>query len=678
MQEINSQESIKEIYFEMENPFREDSLWPTTKDYEHLTLGDTSLLPVPVPEVPSKPSHSNNLIKLIKQLIIEGQYDAVALLFNPEKSPRNVEILRTIACDVLHDVCMPHLNDQVYADNIHLFNCVENLLAILCAHGPGEVLLLEILELLEEQKHSDQLFISTLKALQVLLLRLMEQKPSALEWSCNSIISYIEKTPLPDYLCDGYDLKQQQLLEQDTDVQHLLMNYITIGLFYEPLLERVIQLSHVSRNFRVVGADARNVICCFLVQLLGKPLALLDLHKPTPTSIGAEQSGKAPANSYTLQCACNITKAISQCVVDPFYFLSFVEQRVRFKPKLDASRGVFEMSSNNVFLIEDKLPMLGLAIYYYMVIVEGVTIDRVPKVYAPLYVLESGIYLVTELLSQPDPPLHYRGLLLGKSLLRQLQDEIIPAVQLELTVHKTFCHALCNVVGYSSQQHIRQLGVAVLRSYILQFDDEGKYVILHNLLHCVQHTGISGYLAVTYKDLVANSLVLPNETPLPTFYTGDDFRSILLQHICKLSNGAETDFIEQSDRIISSLNTLRFFALNDLENRTGFWDFVDVIERDFLTPMRDGLHLSAAHYKAELLRIESGLDEADEAEERARLKLLNVNIRNMPSQEDFALDRKRKMEILNQNLCALDLMRSLLARATECIEKTPRKPARPK
>lgn len=606
---------------------------------------------------------AENLKELIKQLIKEKQYDGVALLFtNVNEASKNISYMPEIAMDVFHDICIQQLNEKNHKENLPLYCCVEELLKIVATYAPAEELLLDLLEIIEEHK-SENVFTSALRALQVVIMRQGNEKPRALEWSLNSIKTRLDELPIPDFLKEGYDEKQEKLLEQNDKIQTLLLHYITVGLFYEPLLNDICQSSLFGKQpFRSCDINRRNVLCCFLISLLGKPFSMLNFH-------GGEESRKT--NTYTLQCAISLTKATTQCIGDPYFFLTLVEDRFRFKGAFQGREKTRGSMSNNIFFIDEKLPLNCVATYYYMILVEGIDKDKVYLVYNPMFVFESSLYLAHELMSSDEPPLQQKGLKLVECLLKQLGNLEIPAIFLEIDLYKSFCQTLCNLVAYSSVTYMRQTGVRILRQYILQFDDEGKYSVLKNLMRSVRHHGITGYLAIIYKDLVANALANPAISQLPKTLSGHDFRTIFERHICCLANGVETDILEYSDKIISSLNALRFFALKDYSNLTGFWNFIDDLNKNYLRPLREALNLSIAHYKSELKHIENITDAKKEVEQREQLELLDICIANEKSsrtKHDFELNRQQKVCILNQNLCTFDLITSLLARVTECIE----------
>uniref|UniRef100_A0A1I8NNG8 Glomulin n=1 Tax=Stomoxys calcitrans TaxID=35570 RepID=A0A1I8NNG8_STOCA len=617
---------------------------------------------------PAPVDGGENLKALVKQLIKERQYEGVALLFTTaSEAPRNVALLREISIDLYNDVCKEYLNDEVYKNDASLFFCAEDLLKTMATHAPPEEMLMELLELMEENE-SEYVFTSALRAMQVVLLRLGDRKSMSLEWALDSIWTRLAMLPEPQHLYVGYDEKQKRLLEQDEEVKNILMHYITLAFFYDPLIEDICSKPRSEKEiFRSCkAANRRNIMCCFLVDVLGKPFALLDL------SFDRQAVEDKKTNTYTMQCASSLVKGITKCLVDPYFLLSFVELRSRWKRPLDEDTGIHENSCANVFLIDDKIPLDSLAIYYYLVIVEGICVEQAPRVYNPMYVCEMGIYLAQELLKQNHPALHDKALLLVQKLILNLGHRQISSCDLDLDIHKAICKTLCHLVGFSSQTHLRQLGLKVLRQYILAFDDEGKYLILKNLMATITHHGLCGYLATIYKDLVCEAL--KRTTTLPQTFAGTDFRSIVMQTICKLPQGVETDLIDNSDQIISTLNALRFFALKDNTNRTGFWSFVADIEEKYMTPLRNALDLSEAHYKAELKKVREGRD----AKEMEQLKMLNIAIGNSENGAaeggglDLELDRDKKIELLNQSLCTFDLIRSLLGRVAECLDQVPK------
>ncbi|KMY92071.1 glomulin [Drosophila simulans] len=614
-----------------------------------------------------EPVKASNLLRLIKQLLVEKAYDGVRMLFqSAQESEKNTRLLPHIAMDLYHDVCLENLSDEVNSQEPELFDCSDELLKLLAKYAPLHELMLELMERLEESS-SINVFGAYLRALQVVLQRQGRDKPQAVEWSLNSIFTHLKDLPLPEYLSEGYDETQARLIEQNEQVEDLLAHYITVGLFREPLRDEILQqdMRTPSQIFRDCGINRRNVFTCFFIQLLGRPLALLEMNRVKEDL----------TRSYVQQVTESLTQDANQFLGDPFYLLNLVEQRARWQRKLDASKGVYEMSCRNVFLIEEKLPLHAVAMYYHSLFVGNQLPTNAPKVYAPLFLFETIVYLAEVLLRQQEPPLQYCGLRLVEHLLSTLQHSV-PTSSLQLDVHKRFCEALCKIVGYSPQVALRQLGLHVLRQFILAFDDHGKYLILKNLLGTLQHDGLMGYLGGMYKDLVDKAL--GQSGPMPEVYSGKLFREMLRLCVCVLPHDVKSDLLLHSDRLCHALNILRYFAARDKKDETGFWQALPEIEKELLDPLGTALNFSMAHYKAYKERVEKGQSASDDELMQRQLNMLAVNISNSGMAGGDAesklpdIGRQEKLDVLASSITSLETLQSLYLRASEIIEQSAR------
>ncbi|KAL1129175.1 hypothetical protein AAG570_013705 [Ranatra chinensis] len=166
--------------------------------------------------------------------------------------------------------------------------------------------------------------------------------------------------------------------------------------------------------------------------------------------------------------------------------------------------------------------------------------------------------------------------------------------------------------------------------------------------------GFIGYLVTLLKDVVFRTLSDPGEGK--ELFSGKCLAD-LLNKFCHLHTGVETDLIELSDRIISCLNLLRFLAIRDKTNITGFWDSTPSLASNFLEPLKKGLTLSRAHYKLQLDDLKSG-----SGDDTANLEV-KVGTSVLP-----AMPKEQKIQVLNTALNTFDLMESLLGRVNECLD----------
>ncbi|KAL7735432.1 hypothetical protein ACLKA6_019547 [Drosophila palustris] len=641
-------------------------------------------------------SDADNLLELIKRLLLEQAYDGIKMLFqSPVEAEKNLRHMPAISMDLYVDVCAPTLTDETNVENGPLFDCVNELLKIVAEYAPLEQFMLELMEKIEEST-SIAIFSAYLRALQVVLLRQGSSKPQAIEWCLSSVVTRVRELPLPDYLSEGYDQQQAQLLEQEHQIEDLMAHYITIDLCYEPLLRDILAKEQPIQIFRDCSLNRRNAFTCSLLQLMDKPLALLELcneinpylrpgqiHtcRPCPRRRGPEhtqsdyllaRSNAGRAQTYVQQVVQCLTQHITRLIGDPYYLLGLVEQRTRWKRRLDAAKGVYEMSSHNIFLIDEKLPLPALAMYYHALFVGQLLPTTAPKIYAPLFLFEASLYLVAVLLEQPEPPLQHCGLRLNDYML-SIQKEAVPQSSLDLEVHKRYCDALCKITGYSPQEQLRQKALQTLNHYIMAFDDDAKYFVLRNLLATLQHDGILGYLGGIYKDLVAGAL--QRQSALPEVYSGVKFRSMLLKCVCVLPEDVKSDLLLHSTSLSNAINILRFFARGDMENRTGFWDVLPEIEEQLLHPLGKALNFSLAHYRAYKERVTNGQSASDDELMQKQLNMLAVNISNsgMAGEGDADgqlpdIGREEKLEVLAGSITGLESLRNVYLRACEILE----------
>ncbi|XP_037948778.1 glomulin [Teleopsis dalmanni] len=602
---------------------------------------------------------AQNLLYLIKKLIQEEQYEGLRLLFTSEtEAQRNIEYIEEISSEVYHDICLANLNDSNYNNNLPLYICAEEILKILVTYATVDELILELLDVIEEQS-SDNVFTTALRALQIALLRLGEKKPRVLQWSYNSVLVHLNKLPLPTYLSTGYDKEECALLEQNAQIEKLLMSYVTIGLFYDELVrDATTTLQLTKTGFRDCGINRRNVMCCFLLKLLDKPLALLDL-----------SADENKTNTYTMQVATSLTNAITACIVDPFYFFRFLEIREVLKSN--------DVNCENIFIMEETLPSVALGIYYYMLLVRKVGTEHVPKVYTPLYVFKSLLILATILAYEDEPALQFQSLLLNKYALQQLQNIEIPFDVLQLNDFQKMMERLCEFCASCPHKDIRHLGPVVLNHYILQLDEKAQMALMHHLLEKVGYDSLKGFIIMKFKDACDVKLFNTNDVRIE--FVNQFLNNIVAKKLCVLHHGVQSDLLNMSEVLISTLNVLIYFASHNLVQHTEFINLYPQIETNFVEPLRDAVNLSEAHYKARIDQCEKGLDAKDDAKLLQQVQMMDIKITNdtvgTEDNEDsnVVFSKEKKLQVFNDNIQKLNIILHLLSTLGMFMEVTMKK-----
>lgn len=571
-----------------------------------------------------------SLVEALNRHLSAGEYTQAQLAI---KDNKYISPLQNYCADTVSTI-LKYLTDGNFTDNPDAFDAAENLLKSLAEIVKPEDALFEFLEIIETTK-SDNVFTSTLKALQICLLRQNDNKSRSLEWCLNSIHSYVQQLPFAEATRNNVDDKIAKLMEENDEVRRILTNYLTLFLFYEPILKDIAAKQAVVdavELFRDVRITRKTILGCFLLQLFGAPLCYLDL----------SAAGQSNANTYSRQCATTLVQHFATLYPDPMFALGYVERRLRFPPircrRAEDDGAVFENAPQDIFAMEDKLPLDALLVFYYCIFAGDLMPDTCPNVYSNAYLFEMGLYLIADSFNDgKDAVLHRKAIQLGTVLVSRLASESIPFDDLELAVHERFCTGIVRVIVESPVKENSQAAAVLLKRYVFQFETLARIFLVRKLFDAAmtKHAGLTGYLVSMYKNMIADALDA-DVTDLRGF-SGAEMQTMLTKYVFSLANGSETDLIQNTDHIISALNVIRYLAVRDQTNRTGFWDIVEWIRREYLDVLRTDIDMSRAHYRLE-----------------QQQQLAN-------GADDF------KAQILANALNTFDLMDSLMSRVQECL-----------
>uniref|UniRef100_A0A8D0GBL6 Glomulin, FKBP associated protein n=1 Tax=Sphenodon punctatus TaxID=8508 RepID=A0A8D0GBL6_SPHPU len=257
----------------------------------------------------------------------------------------------------------------------------------------------------------------------------------------------------------------------------------------------------------------------------------------------------------------------------------------------------------------------SLACLSYLVFVQHLGIECFPMVLSPSYLLQCNMTHIEVLLKRYDYSL--LGGLFENCLLR-LEDNSL--------LHQYLDHEL-------------------LCCFILLF---------RCLLKTSNHAGVEGYVIQNIKNQIDLSLKGAYDN---NCFTGLQLVS-LLDLVLSLPEGAETDLLQNSDRIMAALNLLRYLVIkdNEYDNQTAVWTELTKIEQNFLKPLHMGLNMSRAHYEAEI---------KSKKENRRGMLVCSVTIggEKMPN-----MTAEMELQVLHSALFTFDLIESVLARVQELIE----------
>ncbi|XP_065597560.1 glomulin isoform X1 [Cyrtonyx montezumae] len=308
--------------------------------------------------------------------------------------------------------------------------------------------------------------------------------------------------------------------------------------------------------------------------------------------------------------------------------------------------------------IERKNSADSLACLSYLVFVQHFGINYFPVVFSPAYLLQCNMTHIGVLLKRTEESVLSKGLDLFESSLLRMEDNGLFHQYLEFREFIDVPQDLVKVMTLCPIEHLRKKSLNILQLFIDKFEAEGKYTLFRCLLKTSNHAGVEGYIIKNIKDQIHLSLTKAHDN---VWFTGHHLIS-LLDLVLLLPEGAETDLLQNSDRIMASLNLLRYLVIKDCEsdNQTGVWTALAKIEKNFLKPLHVGLNMSKAHYEAE---IKNKKENRRESQSSNTICSLTVSGEKMP-----AMTTEMQLQVLHSALFTFDLIESVLARVEELIE----------
>ncbi|CAO2639034.1 Glmn [Lemmus lemmus] len=306
---------------------------------------------------------------------------------------------------------------------------------------------------------------------------------------------------------------------------------------------------------------------------------------------------------------------------------------------------------------EDRQLADSVASLTYLVFVQGIGIDQLPMVLSPLHLLQLNMEHIELLLQRTEQSVFSKGLELLENSLLRLEDNSLLHRYLEIKSFLAVPQGLVKVMTLCPIETLRRKGLALLQLYIDKLDSQGKHTLFRCLLNTSNHSGVEGFVIQNIKNQIDASFKKTSNK----WFAGPQLIS-LLDLVLFLPEGAETDLLQNSDRIMASLNLLRYLVIKDNENdnQTGLWTELGKIENNFLKPLHIGLNMSKAHYEAEIKNSQQNSQAASACKGVCSVTVGGEEIPAMPPE--------MQLKVLHSALFTFDLIESVLARVEELIE----------
>ncbi|XP_026887564.1 glomulin, FKBP associated protein a [Electrophorus electricus] len=555
-----------------------------------------------------------DLFQTVGQTCIEQGDSAQVLSIVIDEKNKN--IVRCMGWNLLE----PLVKVLLKKEDKNLPHCHAILTHLLEVCSPKELLvgLLEQIEQLDSGVIAETIIL-LLKPLQTVLLKLGRKKASSVGMALSTLLSQMVRLPVP--------LSKEQ---EEDDVFGLCRCCVELLGFVSPFVEEIKADARDSHGMSREN-ELRVEILKFCMKSLCEPLLEVQLKD-------ADTLEKSPLRDFATGILVilnsigeSLPNLLGHSILRKREVPGFLEEEVRY-------------------------PKESLASMAHLLFVQHIAMDIFPAVLSPVFVMQCNMEYIEVLLSSTEESRLQKGLELYEKTLVRLENSSLPVDLLDLKTFFSVPQHVIKVMTLSPVQNLRTKGLSVFQLSIDKLNTEAKYKFFRCMLKTSGHAGVEGYIIKNIKNQTDFALKPGNGNE---WFLGKHLLPLLQQVLC-LPQGPETDLLHNLDRIMESLNLLRYLLIRDKEweNETGIWTELYKIEDNYLKPLRTALNMSRAHYEAELKR-----NKENTTGSKSPVCTVSLGSEKIPH-----MTPEMQTQVLQSALFTFDLIESVLARIEEIAE----------
>jgi len=409
------------------------------------------------------------------------------------------------------------------------------------------------------------------------LSRIPSPRSQSVTLAVNAFVGYLETLPVLNI--DSLEGRERMLVDADPLVYHVCILFPEFLDFARPLVKEVSRNIAAKEN-KVGILKEVDVFSSSMLKLLDQPLGHLDL------------TGRRLKRSKARVIAEECLSLLSLLHRD------FVRLVFDIQNSAEMSSNTSSQSDEDRKPKEEARP--SLATFAFLAFGERVVCKCLPQVYSHQFYLEFCAPLIVALFKKTDlfPALH--GVQFCAALLGRIEPESLPVDVLESDDLQKLA---LSIIQRAATAKTKELSTSLLRlvstmSRVLEPAACNQY--LYILLKISPRVGgvIGHVIGMISDEVVANI-----GSARKNHFAGIELER-LLQLVFALPSGEKTDLMENSERIMAAMKLLRVVLSLDpmSENRTGIWNLIPLIERNYLRTLHSAIELSKSHYKLEIRR----------------------------------------------------------------------------
>ncbi|XP_017289211.1 glomulin isoform X2 [Kryptolebias marmoratus] len=545
----------------------------------------------------------------------EGDGEQLLTFLQNEK---NQGIVKSMGCGLL-----AHLIKEVAQNKRSQDHCQAAITQLTKSCSP-ETLFRSFLEVTEDIDPGaiSETILAVLPHLQTVLLQMDERKGSCVGLALSAIQKQLSRLPVP--------YTQQQ---DEADEHSLHRCCSALAAFVQPFVEEVKKKDENSIT-TAEEEELKTELLKFCMRSLREPLLEAELNQDRKSALW-------------------------------LFAADIIDILLAIKESLSGL--LFSTFLRKGILMDGNLSKESTACLAYLLFVQLIGIDSFPAVFSPVFILQCNMEHINQLLSCKKESHLLKGLALFSKSLEKVDNDNLPVGLLDLKSFYNAPQRLRQVLTDCPIRHLRESGLRVFQLLINKLDAEAKHKFFRCMLKTSNHAGVESYIVKNIRNQIQLSMKPGNANK---WFLGVKLLP-LVGLVLHLPQAAETDLLSNMDKVMESLNLLRFLLFQDkeLRNNADMWGELCSIKDLYLKTLRVCISMSRAYYSAELKALKEDQKlKAKESKDAARPIRLIKPI-TMKHESMSSMSPELQYQELQSALVTFDLMESLVVRIEEITEE---------
>jgi len=284
---------------------------------------------------------------------------------------------------------------------------------------------------------------------------------------------------------------------------------------------------------------------------------------------------------------------------------------------------------------------------FYLLIVCKLKCKRFPKIFTSKYIFCRCLPSISSMVKSQHTPCIYKALKLCHSLVDGIEPVSLVLSDFKKNEIKEMLSVLSKVAYDNPSTSVRSDSIRLIAVLLERFQWLDRFILLKDLLLQSEHAGIISYLTVYLKDKIQQ--VLRQNSPTSSSPAYQHFlRHVgmmeILDFIYELPGGHECDILVHYPRITASLSLLTILVKLDVNDETNILQRVSSIEKNYLSPLINGLNLSKMQMDEEIRKARSESLE----EQQTQMEINGSSLISLPVEE--------RVQILQGTICQFEMM----------------------